>query len=165
MTALYDQSVPFLIRGLEATAKFLKKAEVQSDERKFDKAVVLGLRLAPDMFNLCRQVQLVTDFAKGAGARCSGATPPAYADEEKTFEELQARLAKTIDYLKSLKAADFDTNRDVTVKVGGQDMTFKAPVYFCGMALPNFYFHMTTAYDILRANGFTLGKGDFMGRG
>jgi uncharacterized protein len=165
MTALYDQSVPFLIRGLEAASKFLKKAEGQADERKFDKAVVLGLRLAPDMFNLARQIMLVTDFAKGAGARCAGVTPPAYADEEKTFEELQARLAKTIEYLKTLQAADFDMARDVTIKVGGQDATFKAPVYFNGVALPNFYFHLTTAYDILRSNGFTIGKADFMGRG
>jgi uncharacterized protein len=165
MTTLYDQSVPFLINGLEATQKFLKKAEAQADERKFDKAVVLALRLAPDMFNLSKQVQLVSDFAKGPGARLTGTTPPSYADEEKTFEDLQARLAKTIDYLKSLKAADFDPNRDVTIKVGGKDMTLKAPTYFNGAALPNFYFHMTTAYDILRANGFTLGKGDFMGRG
>ncbi len=165
MTALYEQSVPYLIRGLEAASKILKKVEAQIDERKWDKAVVLGLRLSPDMFNLCRQVQLVTDFAKGAGARCAGATPPAYADEEKTFEELQARLAKTIDYLKTLKAADFDAHRDVTVKVAGQDMQFKAVAYLNGMALPNFYFHMTTAYNILRSNGFALGKADFMGRG
>jgi len=165
MTALYEQSVPFLIRGLEAASKFLKKAEAQADERKLDKAVVLGLRLTPDMFNLGRQIMLVTDFAKGSGARCSGATPPSYADEEKTFEELQARLAKTIDYLKTLKAAEFDANRDVTIKVGGQDTTFKAPTYFNGVALPNFYFHLTTAYDILRSNGFMLGKADFMGRG
>jgi len=165
MTALYDQSVPFLIRGLEAASKFMKKAEAQADERKLDKAVVLGLRLAPDMLNLARQFMLITDFAKGAGARCSGATPPAYPDDEKTFDELQARLAKTIEYLKSLNAADFDMARDVTVKVGGQDTTFKAPAYFNGVVLPNFYFHLTTAYDILRSNGFALGKADFMGRG
>ena len=165
MTALYDQSVPFLIRGLEAASKILKKVEGQIDERKWDKAVVLHLRLAPDMFNLCRQVQLVTDFAKGAGARCSGATPPAYEDTEKTFEELQARIAKTVDYLKSLKAVDFDAKRSVTMKVQGADMTFDAATYFNGMALPNFYFHLTTAYNILRSNGFALGKADFMGRG
>jgi hypothetical protein len=165
MTALYDQSIPFLIRGLESTQKFLKKAEAQADERKLDKAVVLGLRLYPDMLNLAKQVQLVSDFGKGPGARLSGATPPSYADDEKTFEELQARLAKTIDYLKSLKASDFDANRDVTIKVGGQDTVFKPGVYFNGYALPNFYFHMTTAYDILRSNGFMLGKADFMGRG
>ena len=165
MTALYDQSIPFLIRGLEATQKFLKKAEAQAEEKKFDKAVVLSLRLAPDMFELSKQVQLVSDFAKGPAGRMSGATPPSYADDEKTFDDLQARLTKTIEYLKSVKAADFDGNRDVTMKVGGQEMTFKAGVYFSGMALPNFYFHMTTAYNILRANGFALGKADFMGRG
>jgi uncharacterized protein len=165
MTAFYDQSVPFLIRGLESAQKVLKKAEAQAEERKLDKAVVLGLRLAPDMFSLAKQVQLMSDFAKGPGARLSGSTPPAFADDEKTFEDLQARLAKTVDYLKTLKPADFDPGRDVTIKVGGQDTTFKAPVYFNGVALPNFYFHMTTAYNILRANGFALGKADFMGRG
>ena len=165
MTALYDQSVPFLIRGLVAAQKFMKKAETQAEERKLDKAVVLGLRIAPDMFNLCKQVQLISDFAKGPGARLSGTTPPSYVDDEKSFDELQTRLGKTIDYLKSLAAADFDANRDVTIKVAGKDTVLKAGFYFNGVVLPNFYFHMATAYDILRCNGFTLGKGDFMGRG
>jgi len=165
MTALYEQSVPFLIRGLEALSKFLKKAEAQADDRKLDKNVVLGLRLAPDMLNLCRQIQIVTDQAKGGGARCSGLTPPSYADEEKTFDELQARLTKTVEFLKTLKPADFDAARDVTIKIGGQDVTLKAVAYFNGAVLPNFYFHITTAYAILRSNGFSLGKADFMGRG
>jgi len=165
MTLFYDQSVPFLIKGLEALTKFMKKAEGQCDERKIDKSVVLGLRLAPDMLNFTRQILIVTDQAKGAGARCSGITPPVYADDEKTFDELQARLAKTIEFLKTLKAADFDPNRDVTIKIAGQDVTMKALAYFNGGVLPNFYFHMSTAYDILRANGFSLGKADFLGRG
>ena len=165
MTVLYDQSVPFLVKGLENAAKVLKKAEAQCVERKLDPAVVLGLRLAPDMFNLSKQFLLVSDFAKGAGARCAGITPPVFADDEKSFEDLQARLAKTITFLKGLNAADFDAGRDVTIKAMGQDMVFKAHVYLNAMVLPNFYFHMTTAYNILRANGFALGKGDFMGRG
>jgi len=165
MTALYDQSVPFLIRGLTATGKFLKKAEIQTEDKRLDKAVILGLRLFPDMFNLLKQVQLVSDFAKGPGARLASITPPSFADDEKTFDDLQARLHKTTDFLKTLQPADFNADRDITIKVGGHDTTFKAPVYFNGYALPNFFFHTTTAYNILRHNGFDLGKADFMGRG
>jgi len=165
MTALYDQSVPFLIRGLETLTKVLKKAEAQAEERKWDKAVILGLRLAPDMLNLISQVQLTSDFGKGPGARLSGTANPPMKDEEKTFEELYQRIAKTIDFLKTLKKEDFDMNRTITIKLGGKDTDFPAVTYFNAVALPQFYFHMTTAYDILRANGFTLGKADFMGRG
>lgn len=165
MTALYDQSVPFLIRGLETLTKILKKAEAQADERKWDKAVILGLRLAPDMLNLTTQVQLTSDFGKGGGSRLAGVANPSMKDEEKTFEELYQRLAKTIDFLKTLKKEDFDPARTVTIKLGGKDTDFNAVTYFNAVALPQFYFHMTTAYDILRNNGFTLGKADFMGRG
>jgi uncharacterized protein len=165
MTALYDQSVPFLIRGLESLSKVLKKAEAQADERKWDKSVILGLRLAPDMLNLTSQVQLTSDFGKGSGARLSGVANPSMKDEEKTFEDLQARIAKTVDFLKSLNKADFDMARTVTIKLGGKDTDFPAVTYFNAVALPQFYFHMSTAYGILRANGFTLGKSDFMGRG
>jgi hypothetical protein len=165
MTTLYDQSVPFLIRGLESFTRVLKKAEAQADERKWDKTVILGLRLAPDMLNLTSQIQLTSDFGKGSGARLSGVANPSMKDEEKTFEELYARLAKTIDFLKSLKKEDFDPARIVTIKQGGKDTDFNAVTYFNAVAVPQFYFHMTTAYDILRSNGFTLGKADFMGRG
>ena len=165
MISIYDQSVPFLIRGLTATGKFLKKAEIQTEDKKLNKDVILSLRLFPDMFALKQQVQLVSDFAKGPAARLAGVKPPSFADDENTFEELQARLHKTIDFLKSLNHEDFIAERDITIKVGGHDATFKAPVYFNGYALPNFFFHMTTAYNILRHNGFDLGKADFMGRG
>ena len=165
MTAFYDQSVPFLIRALESFTKVLKKAEAQADERKWDKAVVLGLRLAPDMLNLTSQIQLTSDFGKGSGARLSAVANPSMKDEENTFEELYARLAKTIDFLKSLKKEDFDPARTVTIKQAGKDTDFNAVTYFSAVAVPQFYFHMTTAYNILRANGFALGKADFMGRG
>jgi uncharacterized protein len=163
---MHAQSVPFLIRNLEATTKFLKKAEAQIEAKKIDKAVVLNLRTYPDMFPLMRQVQLVTDFCKGAGARLSGVAVPSYTDEEKTFEELYGRLAKTVDFLKSLDVKSFEgaEKRDITMKVQGNDMTMDGITYFNGMALPNVYFHMTTAYNILRSIGMELGKGDFMGR-
>ncbi|MBG1231028.1 DUF1993 domain-containing protein [Aestuariivirga litoralis] len=165
MTALYDQSVPFLIRGLESLSKVLKKAEAQADERKWDKDVILNLRLAPDMLRLISQVQLASDFGKGAGARLSGTTNPSMKDEEKTFEDLQARIGKTIDFLKTLKKEDFDPARTVTIKLSGKDTDFDPVTYFNAVAVPQFYFHATTAYNILRSNGFALGKLDFMGRG
>ena len=161
---MYSQSIPYLINSLSALAKFLKKAEGQIEAKKLDKAVVLNLRIYPDMFPLLRQVMLVTDFAKGAGARLAGQTPPAYPDTETTFDELQSRLTKTIDFLKTLDEKTFDGGREVTVKIGGQDRVLASAAYFNGMALPNFYFHMTTAYNILRGIGLDIGKGDFMGR-
>ena len=163
---MYAQSVPFLIRNLEATTKFLKKAESAFDARKIDKAVVLQTRIFPDMFPLLRQVLLVSDFCKGSGARLAGVAVPSYTDDEKTFEDLYARLAKTVDFLKSLDAKAFDgaDKRNITMKVQGNDMTMDGITYFNGMALPNIYFHMTTAYNILRSIGVELGKGDFMGR-
>jgi len=164
---MYSNTVPVIIDNLNALSKFLKKAEGIVEAKKFDKSVVLGLRLFPDMLNLCKQVQLVTDFAKGCGARLSGVAIPSYADEEKTFEELQARIAKTIDFLKSLDEKSFAdaATRDVTIKVSGKDMTMPGSVYFNSAFLPNFFFHMTTAYNILRSIGIELGKGDFLGRG
>jgi hypothetical protein len=165
MTAFYDQSVPFMINGLTALSKYLKKAEGYVEEKKFDKAVVLGSRIFPDMLNLTKQVQLVSDFGKGASARLQGIAVPSFPDEEKTFEELQARIAKTIDLLKAVDAKLVDPARVITIKIGGQDTPLPALAYFNGYVLPNFYFHMTTAYNILRAMGAPLGKADFMGRG
>jgi uncharacterized protein len=163
---MYAQVVPGLLKNLAALSKFLKKAEAHLEAQKLDKTVVLGMRMFPDMFPLLRQVLLVTDFAKGASARLSGTAIPSFADDEKTFEELYARIAKTEAFVKSLDAKSFEgaEMRDVTVKVGGQDMTMPGQTYFSNMALPNFYFHMTTAYNILRSIGVPLGKGDFMGR-
>ncbi len=163
---MYDISVAMIIENLNALSKFLKKAEAILDVKKFDKSVVLATRLFPDMFPLSRQVQLVTDFAKGGGARLAGVNVPSFADEEKTFEDLQARIAKTIAFLKSLDAKDFENaaTREVTLKIGGQERTMTGQAYYTGAFLPNFFFHMTTAYNILRSIGVELGKGDFMGR-
>jgi uncharacterized protein len=164
---LYDNTIPILLHNMTSLGKMLGKAEAHCEARKIDKAVMLGMRLAPDMFNLTRQVQLVTDFAKGCAARLTGATPPSYADEESSFEGLHARLEKCSGYLKSLDKAAFDKaeTRDVTIKVQGREMTLSGLDYVNHFVLPNFYFHMATAYNILRHNGVELGKGDFMGRG
>jgi uncharacterized protein len=165
--SMYTNTVSVLIHNLKATASFLRKAEVHCEERKIDKSVLLGLRLAPDMFNLMRQVQLITDFAKGCGARLAGVTNPSYADDETTFDGLYARIDKCVAFLESLDKSAFDSaaTRDVTMKIGGKDIVMAGLDYANGAALPNFYFHMTTAYNILRSNGVALGKGDFMGRG
>jgi len=164
---MYANTIPVIIDNLNALSKFLKKAEGIVEAKKFDKSVILGLRLYPDMLNFTKQVQLVTDFAKGCGARLSGTAIPSYADEEKTFEELQARIAKTIEFLKSLDEKSFAgaATRDVTMKIGGKDVTMPGQTYFNSAFLPNFFFHMATAYNILRSIGIELGKGDFLGRG
>ena len=163
---MYAQVIPGLLKNLGALTKFLKKAEAHLDAQKMDKSVVLGLRVFPDMLPLLRQVLLVTDFAKGSGARLSGTAIPSFADEEKTFEDLYARIAKTEAFLSSLDAKSFEgaETRDVTIKQGGQDVVLPGQTYFSCVALPNFYFHMTTAYNLLRGIGVPLGKGDFMGR-
>lgn len=163
---MYEASVPVLshfIRGLQA---ILRKADAHCTARKIDPNALLSARLFPDMFPLAKQVQLVSDFAKGIGARLSGASNPSYADEEKTFEDLQARLEKTLTFLGSLRKEQFAdaATKTVTIKVGGNDMNFSGGEYLMGYALPNFYFHLTTAYNILRHNGLDLGKKDFMGR-
>lgn len=163
---MYAQSIPVLQKNLQALTKFLKKAEAHLDAHKLDKAVVLGLRVYPDMFPLLRQVLLVADFSKGAGARLAGVAVPSYPDDEKTFEDLYARIAKTEAFLASLDAKSFEgaENREITMKVGGEEMKFSGQVYLSNMALPNIYFHMTTAYNLLRGIGVPVGKGDFMGR-
>ena len=128
--------------------------------------VFLDARLAPDMLKLTKQVQIATDFAKGASSRLAGREVPRYEDNEASFAELQARIAKTRDYLATFKPADFEGSeeRTVTLKVGGKDVEIKGQKYLLDVAMPNFYFHITTAYDILRHNGVPLGKGNFLGR-
>ena len=129
--------------------------------------MLVGFRLFPDMLPLSSQVQLASDFAKGVGARLSATANPSYADEEKTFADLQARIAKTIAFLESLDQKAFDGAATRMVKVRlSRDVEKDIPgaEYFNRYALPNFYFHMTTAYNILRHNGVELGKGDFLGR-
>ncbi len=163
---MFDVSVTVLDNFLKGLSAILKKAEAHCEAKKIEPDALLKARLFPDMFNFTRQVQLVTDFAKGTGARLAGIAVPSFPDEEKTFAELQARLTKTCDFLATLKKEQFAdaATRAITIKVGGQDMTFAGAAYLSGYAMPNFFFHLTTAYDILRHNGVELGKRDFMGR-
>jgi uncharacterized protein len=165
---MYDISVPVLLHNLTALSLMLKKAEEHCEAKKIDADALLQFRLYPDMFPLTRQVMLVTDFAKGVGARLSAQPVPSYADTEKTFAELQARIEKTKAFLASIDKASMKdaATRDVTVRISRtEEKSMPGEIYFNRFALPNFYFHMTTAYNILRHNGLELGKGDFMGRG
>ena len=163
---IYDASVPIFIHFLTGLDSLLHKAEAFVQAKKVDPDALLKARLYPDMYTFTRQVQLATDFAKGAGARLAGVPVPSYPDEEKTFEELHARIRKVTDCLRTLRKEQFAdaADRTVTLKVGGREMSFKGSDYLNQFVLPNFYFHLTTAYDLLRHNGVELGKMDFMAR-
>ena len=160
----HDASVPVFIHFLNSLSGILSKAEAHCTARKIDPAVMLGLRLAPDMFPLVRQVQIVSDAAKGAGARLSGAAVPGFPDDEKSFAELQARIARTIDFLQGLRREDFAgaEARAISLKAGGREMSFTGAAYLETWAKPNFFFHLTTAYAILRHAGVELGKPDYL---
>jgi len=163
--AMFEASVPAFLQTLNSLSAILVKAEAFAAERKIDPAVLLGFRLAPDMFALTRQVQIATDHAKGCCARLAGVEVPKYADDETSFADLKARIARTLDFVRSFKPGDIDgsDDRDITLTVGGREIGFKGQAYLVSFALPNFYFHATTAYDILRHCGVPIGKRDFLG--
>jgi len=162
--SMYRASAPIFLQFLPALSGCLDKAAAYAASKKVDPSVLLQARLFPDMFPLSRQVQLTADFAKGAMARLAGVEPPKYEDNETTLDQLKARIAKTLDFVKEFKPAQIDgsEDRDITLMLGGQSRSFKGENYLVGFALPNFFFHATTAYAILRHNGVELGKGDFM---
>ena len=162
----YQATVPAFIQILTALSAILGKAQAHAEAKKIDPSVFVNARIAPDMFPLSRQVQIATDHAEGRLRSSSPALMvPSFADTETTFAELQARVAKTLDFVKGLKPAQFDGgfDRDVTLTIAGQKMTWKGGVYLHQFALPNFYFHATAAYAILRHNGVDVGKRDFIG--
>jgi hypothetical protein len=163
---MYQASVPVLVRGLEQLSNILSKAAAHAEAKKIDPGVFVNARLAPDMFALARQVQIASDGAKGCAARLAGAEVPSYADTETTFPELQARIAKTLAFVKGFTAAQIDGSEDraVTLKLGGNEAKFTGTDYLFKLVLPNFFFHVTTAYDILRHNGVELGKPDYLGK-
>jgi hypothetical protein len=162
---MFDSSIPVFTQFLKALSSVLKKAEAYCEAKKIEPEALLTARLFPDMFPLKRQVQLACDFAKGPAARLAGVSVPSFPDEEKTFSELQSRIDKTLDFIGTLKKEQFAdaATRTITLKIGGQDMSFPGTTYLHHFALGNFYFHLTTAYDILRHNGLEIGKRDFMG--
>jgi hypothetical protein len=162
---MYQASVPAFQRTLKALDAILDKASANAAERKIDSAVLTAARLAPDMFTLARQVQLASDHAKGCPARLAGVPVPSFDDTEQTFPELKARIHKTLDFIGSLKPEQIDGSegRDISLKAGPRELSFKGQEYLVLFALPNFYFHAATAYDILRHNGVPVGKLDFLG--
>jgi hypothetical protein len=164
--SMYTASVPAFTQTLAALSAVIDKAAAHCAARKIDPAALTTARLYPDMFAFVKQVQLTCDFAKNGVGRLTG-EPPKFPDEEKTFDELKARIAKTIDYVKGVKAGDVDASadKDVTFPIGpDKTMTLPGAQYLVHVVLPNFYFHATTAYDILRHNGVEIGKLDFLGR-
>lgn len=163
---MYDASVPVFVHFLNGLAALLRKTEAHVQARKLDPDAFLTARLFPDMFTFTKQVQLACDFAKGTSARLSGVTNPSHADEEKSFDELQERIRKTVAFLRGLTKEQFaDTaERQITFKAGGQERTLKGSDYLSNVGLPNFYFHVTTAYGLLRHNGIEIGKADFIAR-
>lgn len=164
--SMYDASVPRFAHMLRSLDAILAKAQGHAAAKKIDPAVLLGARLFPDMLPFVKQVQIATDHAKGAVARLAGTDVPRYEDNEQSFDELRARLAKTIAFVESFVPAQFEgsENRDIALKAGGQDLSFKGMPYLIGYAIPNFHFHLVTAYNILRHNGVEIGKGDYLGK-
>lgn len=163
--SMYTASVPVFRQILSSLSTILTKAEQYVDARKLDPDALLQARLFPDMFPLLRQVQLASDFAKGAAARLAGIEVPRYDDVEHDFASLQARIEKTLAFIDSVPRAAIEdgAQRDVTVGTGANQREFKGLPYLLHFALPHFYFHATTAYAILRHNGLDIGKKDFIG--
>ena len=164
--SVHESTVGVFVARLAALAKILARAEAHAAARKIEPSVLLGWRLAPDMFALTRQVQLASDFAKGCVARLAGRDVPKYEDTESTFAELQERIAKTIAFVQSVPASELEgaADRMLDLIIARQPARLSGRDYLLHQAMPNFYFHVTTAYAILRACGVELGKGDFMGR-
>ena len=163
--SMHAASVPVFKQMLGGLAGVLTKAAAHAEARKIDPSVLLTDRLAPDMFALTRQVQIASDAAKGAVARLAGIEAPKFEDTEASFDELQARIAKTIAFLDSVPASAIDGSeeREVTVTLRSGELKFAGQRFLLGWALPNFFFHVTTAYDILRHDGVEIGKRDYLG--
>ncbi len=163
--SMYSASVPVFSRMLTNLLAVFEKAEAFAAEQNIDLQTLVETRLAPDMIPLSGQVQIATDGAKGVSSRLAQKPVPSWADDEVTFADLKARLQKGIDYLATFSAEDFvgSDNRTVTIKIGGNDTELAGDTYLLNRGLPNFYFHVTTAYDILRHKGVPIGKRDYLG--
>ncbi|HEX7008134.1 MAG TPA: DUF1993 domain-containing protein [Alphaproteobacteria bacterium] len=164
--SMYQASVPVFVQYLNGLSRVLQKAAPLVEVRKIDQAVLLNTRLYPDMFPLVRQVQIAADTAKGCAARLAGQQVPQHEDNEASLADLQARIAKTIAFVESLKPEQFDGSeeRAISLPMRQGTLEFKGADYLTTFALPNFFFHVTTAYDILRHLGVEIGKRDFMNR-
>ena len=163
--SMYDISIPVLTRGLTNLSAVLDKGAAHAAAKKFDSAVLAQSRLFPDMHPLVRQVQIACDTAKGAAARLAGIEVPKHEDTEATFADLKARIAKTVDFLKSVKAGQLldAEGRTVELKFPNGSWKFTGIGYLTDFVLPNFYFHSSVVYALLRKAGVEIGKGDFLG--
>ena len=164
--SMYQASIPVFTRMLGNLSAILDKAVAFAEAKKIEPEVLLNARLAPDMFPLVRQVQIATDSVKGCAARLAGVDIPSFPDTESSFAELQERLKKTQAFLNSCSAAQIDgsESKSIVLNFPGQELKFSGQDYLVNFVLPNFYFHLTTAYAILRHNGLEVGKMDFLGR-
>ena len=163
--SMYDNAVPVMQRMMRNLIAVLDKAEAHAKARNIDEEVFVSARLAPDMFPLKRQVQIASDTAKMSVSRLTGISAPRWEDNETSFAELRGRLQKSIDFLATFEGAQFDGSevRDITLTLAGQPLMLKGQSYLLTHAFPNFFFHVTTAYDILRHNGVAIGKRDYLG--
>ena len=163
--SMHQASAPRFGNMLRNLSALLDKAQAHCEAKKIDPLALTQFRLYPDMFTLARQVQIACDTAKGAVARLAGVEIPKHEDTEQSFPELKTRIAKTLEFVESVPAAKIDGSeeREVALKLRGNDVKFSGLQYLLGFAYPNFYFHVTTAYAILRHNGVEIGKRDFIG--
>ena len=163
--SMHTLSVTTFSRALANLKAVLEKAKAHALEHKIEESAFINARLYPDMFPLSRQVQIATDIARGTAARLAGVEPPSFEDKEQSFDDLMARIDRTVDYIRGLDERAFDgaETREITRPVGGQPHTFTGANYLLQFGVPNVYFHAATAYDILRHNGVPLGKADFLG--
>jgi len=164
--SMYQASVPVFARMLTNLRAILNKAAAYAQARKIDEAVLLNARLFPDMFPLTRQVQIACDFARGTAARLAGREPPAFEDTEKTLAELVARIDRSLDYIRGIAAGEIEGSegREIVRPIRGEPKKFTGLNFLIQYALPNFFFHATTAYAILRHSGLEIGKADYIGQ-
>ena len=164
--SMYQASAPRFANMLRNLAALIEKADAHCAAKKIDPAAITAFRLYPDMFPFTRQVQIACDTAKGAVARLAGVEIPKHDDVEQTFAELKSRIAKTIDFVESVPAAKIEGSeeKEIVLAMRSGERRFKGMQYLLGHAYPNFYFHITTAYNILRHNGVEIGKADFIGK-
>ncbi len=163
--SMYQASIPVFLRMLGNLSALLDKAAAHAEAKKIAQTVFVTARLAPDMLALSSQIQIASDSAKGCAARLTGIEVPSYADTEATFPELKARIEKTVAFLKGIKPEQIDGSeeRNINLKLRTRELNFPGQAFLLHYAMPNFYFHVTTAYAILRHNGVEIGKVDYLG--
>jgi len=164
--SMYQASAPRFANMLKNLSVLLDKAQAHCEAKKIDPLVLIACRLSPDMLPFTRQITIACDNAKGAVARLAGVEIPQHEDVEKTLGELQARIAKTVAFINTIKPAQIDGSeeKDIVLKLRAREVPYKGMQYLLGFALPNFYFHVVTAYAILRHNGVELGKAEYIGQ-